>query len=328
MEVVLGKLNDELLINLANRAGTRCSEVHAAVAYAEGADHPLLRACKDSPLKLIFYGLLDEGGAVGLQFLKELLSWGPSRAEVRLVKGHFHTKVIWWRGFGAYIGSANLTHKAWFNNLEAGMFLEEAELVSTGTAADLDDLFHYLPAHSIPVTTEIVRRLEQLAEERRHRADVEKKLKAKFDELFGDVADNPGLTTVLPKQRKKRPMAERRMAWGPEPEGPVSLSVRFFSQPNDQEILAISASSSASVAAFFQGEYAWGIWVSWPGGRFRSRTFRWYEENNQWKLTILKSDEAAAPLHEFSSGHGEGEFPATLIHEGDSVTLELGFELV
>ncbi len=328
MEVVLGKLNDELLVNLALRAQTRCSEVHAAVAYAQGSDHPLLKACKEKGLKLTFYGLLDESGAVGVSFLRELLSWGPSRAEVRLVKGHFHTKVIWWRGFGAYIGSANITHKAWFNNLEAGMFLEEAELISTGTATALDDLFQHLPAHSIPVTTEMVQRLEQLAEERRGSAEVESKVKRKFDELFGHLSENQGLTIVPAKQKKRRPFAERRLTWGPKPEGPVSVSVRFFSQPNGQEILAVSASSSTSVAAFFQGEYAWGIWVSWPGGRFRSRTFRWYDENNQWKLTILRSDDDAAPLHQFSSGHGEGEYPATLTQQGDSVSLELGFELV
>ena len=40
--------------------------------------------------------------------MKELLAWGPSRAEARLVKGNFHAKVIWWRGFGAYVGSATI----------------------------------------------------------------------------------------------------------------------------------------------------------------------------------------------------------------------------
>ena len=87
MRVVLGKLNDELLINFARRGASACSEVHAAVAYAQGADHPLLQACKEKKgLKLTFYGLLDEDGAVGVSFLKELRSWGASRADVRVVK--------------------------------------------------------------------------------------------------------------------------------------------------------------------------------------------------------------------------------------------------
>lgn len=47
MKAVLGKLNDELLINLGLRAGAFCTQVDAAVAYAEGADHPLLKVCKE-----------------------------------------------------------------------------------------------------------------------------------------------------------------------------------------------------------------------------------------------------------------------------------------
>jgi len=121
-------LNGELLINTANLAAPFCSHVDAAVAYAEGKDHPLLSSCKKHELHLSFYGLLDEEGAVGLPLLRELLAWGPTRAKVRLVYGNFHPKVIWWHGYGAYIGSANLTHKGWFNNIEVGVFCDEKEL--------------------------------------------------------------------------------------------------------------------------------------------------------------------------------------------------------
>jgi hypothetical protein len=188
MKLVLGKLNDKLLINLAIRAGAFCSHVEAAVAYAEGKDHPFIQACKEKGLHLTFYGLLDEGGAVSPGLLRELLAWGPSRADVNLVKGHFHAKVIWWRGFGAYVGSANLTHKAWFNNIEAGTFFDEAELVSTGVGAELDDFFDHLAANSIPVIDEVVQKLDQLAQDRRALLDHQTKLKAKFGQLFGQGA--------------------------------------------------------------------------------------------------------------------------------------------
>jgi len=203
LKLVLGKLNNELLLNLALRAGPFCSEVHAAVAYAEGTDHPLLKACKEKDLKLTFYGLLDEDGAVGLPLIKELLSWGPSRAEVRLVKGNFHPKVIWWRGFGAYIGSANLTHKAWFNNIEAGVFIDEAELASTTAGDDLDSMFEHIAKHSIPVTKELVDKLERLAVDRRLIAEQQAKLKSKFNQLFENLPNNPGLTQVPAKGHKE-----------------------------------------------------------------------------------------------------------------------------
>lgn len=209
MRIILGKLNDELLANLALQAGTFCSQVEAAVAYAHGPDHPLLKTCKEKGLRLVFYGLLDEGGAVGVSLLKELLSWGPSRADVRLVKGNFHPKVIWWRGFGAYVGSANLTDKAWFNNIEAGVFFDEAELLSTGAGVQLDELFDHLARQSIPVTNELVAKLESLAQMRRPLDEQAAKLKGKFGELFGHIPDNVGLI-VKPSKGAKENKALRR----------------------------------------------------------------------------------------------------------------------
>ncbi|MBN1654126.1 MAG: hypothetical protein JXA30_10145 [Deltaproteobacteria bacterium] len=184
MKAILGKLNDELLVNLAIRSKPFCSHVYAAVAYAEGKDHQLVRRCKEYQQHLTFYGLLDDSGAVAAPFLRELLAWGPSLADAHLVKGNFHAKVVWWRGFGAYVGSANLTHKAWFNNVEAGIFIEEDELASSGVGEDLDSLFAYLAAHSIPVSDEVVNKLESLAKDRKAIADQEATLKSKFSMIW------------------------------------------------------------------------------------------------------------------------------------------------
>lgn len=59
MNVILGKLNDELFVNIASRAAPFCSQVDAAVDYAGGNDHPLIKSCKERALRLTFYGLLD-----------------------------------------------------------------------------------------------------------------------------------------------------------------------------------------------------------------------------------------------------------------------------
>ena len=211
MKLVLGKLNDELLLNLAIQAGAFCSRVDAAVAYADSKDHRFIESCKEKGMYLTFYGLLDEGGAVSPGLLRELLAWGPTRAEARLVKGHFHPKVIWWRGYGAYVGSANLTHKAWFNNIEAGTFFDEAELTTTGVGAELDELFEHLAANSIPVTNEVVQKLDLLAQERRPLLDHQAKLKTKFGQLFGHLPDNPGLT-VKPAKGQKENKAQKNFA--------------------------------------------------------------------------------------------------------------------
>jgi len=45
-----------------------------------------------------------------------------------LIIQHHHAKVIWWREYGLYIGSANLTASAWYKNVEAGCFFPESEI--------------------------------------------------------------------------------------------------------------------------------------------------------------------------------------------------------
>lgn len=212
MRTILGKLNGELLLNLAIQAAPYCSSVDAAVAYAAGSDHPLLKSCKEHQLRLNFFGLLDEDGAVSLPFLKELLAWGPTRATVRLVYGNFHPKVIWWRGYGAYIGSANLTHKAWFNNVEAGVFFDEAELQESNVGSDLEDLFEHLakPDASVPVTDETIAKLESLEQYRRSVSEQQKKLQKRFEELFGNLPQNKGLA-VLPARGQGAQKENKRL---------------------------------------------------------------------------------------------------------------------
>jgi hypothetical protein len=210
VRVILGKLNDELLLNLANVAASFCSEVDVAVAYTDSRDHALFKICKDRGLHMAFFGLLDHEGAVSAALLRDLLAWGPSLAEPRLLKGNFHAKVIWWRGYGAYVGSANLTHKAWFHNVEAGIFIDENELLSTGVGTDLDQMFDYLMAKSIPVTSEIVEKLEGLAQERRKVQEQQHaKSKSRFDQLFGHLPDNPALTVQPPKGTKENKSLKR-----------------------------------------------------------------------------------------------------------------------
>ncbi|GEJ56658.1 phospholipase D family protein [Anaeromyxobacter diazotrophicus] len=211
MKVILGKLNNELLANLAFQAAAFCTEVEAAVAYAHGSDHPLLRVCEEKGPRLVFYGLLDDSGAVGISFLKTLLAWGPSRAQVRLVKGNYHPKVIWWHGFGAYVGSANLTDKAWFNNIEAGVFFEDAELAANGVGSELEGLFEHLAVRSTPVTDELIAKLEKLHESSRAVDEVVAKRKAKFTELFKHIPDNSGLIAKPPKGAKENRALKRFM---------------------------------------------------------------------------------------------------------------------
>jgi hypothetical protein len=57
-------------------------------------------------------------------------------------------------GQGAYIGSANLTDRAWFENYEAGVYLTEAELEHAGLILELENFFEGLALKSFDLTQE------------------------------------------------------------------------------------------------------------------------------------------------------------------------------
>ncbi|MGY4803766.1 phospholipase D-like domain-containing protein [Teichococcus aerofrigidensis] len=81
----------------------------------------------------------------------------------KLVQYH-HAKVIWRRGVGVYIGSANLTDSAWHKNIEAGCFFEEDEITDE-MAGELHTLFATLNQHATPLTQELVDEMRWRARE-------------------------------------------------------------------------------------------------------------------------------------------------------------------
>jgi hypothetical protein len=107
---------------------------------------------------------LDDRIAVSVPVLNSFLQKKSPTFVCRLVQ-HHHAKVIWWRGVGVYIGSANLTNSAWYTNVEAGCFFSEEE-ITDDMAEDLLDLFATLECHSTPLTEELLevmnRRVRQL----------------------------------------------------------------------------------------------------------------------------------------------------------------------
>ncbi|RXR28482.1 phosphatidylserine/phosphatidylglycerophosphate/cardiolipin synthase family protein [Sphingobium fluviale] len=170
---MLGGINGEYLADILLQAelvrdGYRVTEeVWAAVAYASGLHHSgmLLRWCFENEIPLKFWGRLDDTVPVAIEILDKFLSIRSPDYICKLVK-HHHAKVIWWRGFGVYIGSANLTYSAWNKNVEAGCFIEEAEIDPEQEAA-LRDMFDRLDEHASPLTDELrnlmVERAKKLA---------------------------------------------------------------------------------------------------------------------------------------------------------------------
>jgi hypothetical protein len=116
----------------------------------------------------------------------------------------YHPKVIWWKGYGAYIGSANLTERGWFGNIEAGIFLSHHELVENDFEDELTNFFDELDTRSSPLTQEIYDELCNL-ESANNRIDVTLK---PHDEKFRKLRKLP---TVDPLIRiVKRSSSEKR----------------------------------------------------------------------------------------------------------------------
>lgn len=191
-------MNGVWLQNIMGEATTKCSRVTAAVAYASN-NNPFIDHCIKNELSLEYFGLLDEGQAVAVPILQKILDAGPLAVKCRLIKGHFHSKVIWWHGFGVYIGSANLTHSAWSSNVECGVFYEESEILGTDMKEDLEQQFNYLRANSSALTSELVKALKGLQNVDAEVQRAISKRESQFAQVTKDIPLHAGLAAIGPK---------------------------------------------------------------------------------------------------------------------------------
>lgn len=158
MKLLLGGINGEYLRGITDDGAAKTEEVLAAVAYATD-DSLLFDWCWQHQIPLKFYGRLDDCVAVSVPILRTFLNRRSGDFVCRLVR-HHHAKVIWWRGLGLYVGSANLTHSAWYNNVEAGCFFFENE-IAEDMASDIESMFAKLHEHSTPLTEELLQEMSR-----------------------------------------------------------------------------------------------------------------------------------------------------------------------
>jgi hypothetical protein len=166
LQIILNGVNGRYLRNIVEaaqaeieRGGSVTERVDVAVAYATDEDL-LFKWCLKNEIPLRFWGRFDEGVPVSVRILEGFLSRRSPNYSCRLVR-HFHPKVIWWRGFGVYIGSANLSQSAWWKNFEAGVFLREEELVASGQDIELDQFFREIDRHASPLTDELFKLIQR-----------------------------------------------------------------------------------------------------------------------------------------------------------------------
>ena len=165
MKFIRGECNRSSIDKLNREALQECEEVWAAVAYVTD-DSPLIKPCYQKRIPLRLWARYDYSVPVNVGILEWFLGKSPL-AVCKLVPDIFHPKVIWWRPFGIYIGSANLTQRAWFGNIEAGLFLSQVEIEEAGLTEELESFFAELDEAAYGLTKEVVAELQEYQKDSR-----------------------------------------------------------------------------------------------------------------------------------------------------------------
>jgi hypothetical protein len=161
MELITGFANPPRLETLNAAAMPECDSVEAAVAYVTD-ERTLIDSCMKNGVKLALWARYDYSIPVSEKVLQRFLDKRSPDYAIRIVPDIFHPKIIWWHGFGAYIGSANLTSRAWTGGIEAGLFLTDDELAQHGIDDGLTEFFQKVDARSYPVTEEFIAHVREI----------------------------------------------------------------------------------------------------------------------------------------------------------------------
>ena len=113
---------------------------------------------------------------------------------------------------GAYVGSANLSDRAWVSNIEAGMFLAHDELVESGMERELRGFFEGVEDRARPLTKEIYLEQLRLSERRGDLAKRDYAIKQQFD---NDrlIPKNHGLVFVDTKKSSEKRFQRFEKDW-------------------------------------------------------------------------------------------------------------------
>ena len=273
-------MNATFLVNILTQSYPRSTVIDAAVAYADFYEPFVDHIRRHPTIKLNFYGRTDQSQPVSLRLLAWFLNEAPPTAECFLVNGAYHPKVIWWHGYGAYIGSANLTRNGWEKNIEAGVFLDERELAEFGVEAQLERMFDEIDAVSIKLSPDLYQKLEALEGDRRRLQPGLIALQQRYEQLLSGEKHFPGQTTVV---RKGELPSRARQTFVDEWRATLGLMrklCRAF-QATGKRPAWVPATANATVHfdQFLHGYYYHYIEATSSGGKAADRVEEVHEKN-------------------------------------------------
>lgn len=180
MKFIANGINGSYLRSVLPGEDVEVDGVLAAIAYGSD-ENTLIRNCLDHKRRLDLWMRYDHTVPVSISLLRKLLSYNSRDVFCYQIPDVLHAKVIWWRGYGAYIGSANLSDRAWISNIEAGVFLSEGDLHQHGTIDELENFFDGLRSleQTFQLTQETVDELESIQQIRKSIFSIDKKAEEK-----------------------------------------------------------------------------------------------------------------------------------------------------
>jgi hypothetical protein len=167
---------------------------------------------------------------------------------------HFHAKVIWWHGVGAYIGSANFSDPAWYGNIEAGCFFDEGEIVASGIDEQLNDFFRRVDAQATPLTEELFKTIEARAKELNRIADQDDESRKKFL-ATSSLKQWNGLLAVGAKTASERKKQSFLKEWFDTLQTLRDIGARISTDENRPSWLTADVPSGAQADQFLHAHY-------------------------------------------------------------------------
>lgn len=197
MELVGNSMNGNYMPALIKSADCDAlSEIRLAVAYVTKMDD-LFGLADKRKVPLTLYALGD-GDFPAITILKRFVESSRPQWRLYLSRDFYHPKVIWLRGVGAYIGSANLTDNGMMSNLECGVWLDQNDLLERDWETALDSMFNVIHKRSTAASREHITAFEALRAETNKLDQARAALKKKGDELLRSIAgqDRPADPTA------------------------------------------------------------------------------------------------------------------------------------
>lgn len=216
MKLIANGVNNQYFESVLPQKGIEVDGVFAAIAYGKD-DTKFIQNCLDNHFRLDLWMRYDHTVPVAPMLLIKLLKNANNNIFCKLIPDMLHAKIVWWKGYGAYIGSANLTARAWYDNIETGVFFTDEELLDSEMLPQLEEFFDKIInlEETFPLSREIID--EQVALDKLRKAT----LGENQDSVLKNARSIP-LWEGIKNVDKKRSVDKRKENFKKEWEGAIS----------------------------------------------------------------------------------------------------------